>query len=286
MAGGHQRRGALLGVALALLWVALGASAVPASAFSNATVRVVAAVNGQDVDHVDANRPLRLSPQEGTVIRVAVTNLTSRPLTIRIVRLHGKVMGLTFYTYDTRIDLRLDPGATGQREFAVDLSDLGGQATGLVPGRLTLLDERRHVVVSKAFPVDVRGSIVSVYGVFGATVAAITALLLIAALIRLATHRLPSARWSRGTRFGVPGIGIGLVLTFSLSTFRVVNPDASKWLPLVLAGGAIGFVFGYLTPRPEQAREPEVDEVDDEEPFRFSPAALFRRRKAGAAQDR
>jgi len=228
----------------------LGLSAAAAGAASSSQVGLVASINGRDLNGIDSNRPLRLQAEQGAVIKVAVTNKTSNQLTVRSVRLHGKVMGLTFYTYDTRVDLQLGPGASGEREFAVDLADLKGQATGLVPGQLSLLDAKHHTVLSKAFTVDVRGSMYSVYGVFGILVAAITALLLIAALVRLAAHRLPPNRWSRAIRFAVPGVGIGLVLTFSLSAFRVFSPTSGTWLPLVLLGGAAGFVVGYLTPSP------------------------------------
>jgi hypothetical protein len=222
----------------------------PASAVESARARLTATINGRPVDRIDGNRPLRLLPSAGAVVKVQVLNKTDVPLTVRLVRLHGKVMGLTFYTYDTLVDMHIGPGQTDEREFLVDLSDLRGQATGLLPGQLTLLDDRRKVVASDAFPVDVRGSMGSVYGVFGLLVAAITGLLLVAALVRLAAHRLPLNRWSRAMRFAIPGIGIGLVLTFSLSAFRVFTPSVGMWLPLVLLGGAAGFVVGYLTPTP------------------------------------
>lgn len=216
----------------------------------NSTVRLTASINERDVDRIDANQPLRLESSRGATVRVQVVNKSDAPMTIRIVRLHGKVMGLTFYTYDTLVDMRLDPRETDERVFFVDLTDLRGQATGLLPSQLTLLDDKRKVAISDDFPVDVRGSVGSVYGIFGLVVTAMTALLLVAALIRLATQRLPLNRWSRATRFAAPGIGIGFVLTFGLSALRVFIPSAATWFPLVLLGGAAGFIFGYLTPTP------------------------------------
>ena len=237
----------LLGVLVAVF---LGAAS-PAGGAETSDVRVTATINGRDADLIDVNRPLRLRADEGAVIKVQATNKTDGPLTVRFVRLHGKVMGLTFYTYDTLVDMQLRAGESDEREFFVDLADLKGQATGLLPGQLTLLDQQRNVMASIEFPVDVRGSLASVYGVFGAAVGAITALLVIAALVRLATHSLPLNRWSRAVRFAVPGIGFGLVLTFTLSAFRFLLPSASRWLPLVLLGGAVGFAIGYLTPTPD-----------------------------------
>lgn len=230
----------------------LGVGANPAgAAVESKTIRLSASINGRDVDRIGINQPLRLESSAGATVKIRVSNKSADPVTIRIVRLHGKVMGLTFYTYDTQVDMRLDPGETDEREFLVDLSDLGDQATGLLPGQLTLLDEKRRVAISDDFPVDVRGSLGSVYGIFGLVVAAMTGLLLIAALIRLVTNRLPFNRWSRATRFCIPGVGVGLILTFSLSALRVFTPSAGKWFPLVLIGGAAGFVIGYFTPTPD-----------------------------------
>lgn len=229
----------------------LGIALHPAgAAVENQRLRLTATIDGRDVDRIDANQPLRLDANRGVTVRMQVVNKSDAPITIRVVRLHGKVMGLTFYTYDTLVDMRLDPRETDEREFFVDLADLRGQATGLLPSQLTLLDEKRNVVISDDFPADARGSLGSVYGIFGLVVTAMTVLLLVAALIRLATQRLPLNRWSRATRFATPGIGIGLVLTFGLSAFRIFIPSASTWLPLVLIGGLAGFVFGYLTPTP------------------------------------
>lgn len=222
----------------------------PAGAVESSTVSLSAMINGREVDRIDANQPLRLESDRGATVRMQVLNKTDRPMVVRTVRLHGEVVGLTFYTYDTLVDMRLDPGEADEREFFVDLSDLRGQATGLLPGRLTLLDEKRKILISDEFPVDARGSLGSVYGVFGLAVAAMTGLLLVAALVRLATQRLPLNRWSRAMRFAVPGIGLGLVLTFSLSAFRVFIPSARTWFPLVVIGAVAGFFVGYVTPTP------------------------------------
>ena len=240
-----------MAVLLGVLVAALLGAASPARGAETSEVRVTATVNDRDADRIDVNRPLRLEADKGAVVKVQATNTTGRPLTVRTVRLHGKVMGLTFYTYDTLVDMQLGPGESDEREFFVDLADLKGQATGLLPGRLTLFDQDRDVLASMEFPVDVRGSLGSVYGIFGVAVGAITGLLLVAALVRLATHRLPLNRWSRAIRFGIPGIGFGLVLTFTLSALRFLIPSASRWLPLVLIGGAVGFAIGYLTPTPD-----------------------------------
>ena len=230
----------------------IGLGASPAGAdIESKGLRLTASINGRDVEGIDGNRALRLEPRMGATVKVQVTNTSGDPVNVRIVRLHGKVIGLTFYVYDTLVDMRLDPGETGEREFFVDLTDLRAQVTGLVPGRLSLIDDRRDFVISEDFPVDVRGSLTSVYGVFGLAVAAMTGLLSVAAVVRLATHRLPTNRWTRAARFATPGLGLGLTLTFSLSAFRFFTPRAGIWLPLVLIGGAVGFAIGYATPTPD-----------------------------------
>src|SRR5205085_11676223 len=129
------------------------------------------------------------------------------PLTVRSANLNGRVIGLTFFSFETRIDLVVAPAATETRTFGFELVGLKGQATGLLPAHLDLLDTHRHVIAGTAFPTRVVGSITSVYGVFGLLVAVITALLLAGALVRLATHRLPGNRWQPGVPFGFPGIG-------------------------------------------------------------------------------
>jgi hypothetical protein len=222
-------------------------------------VSFTATVEDVDLARVDANDPLELRPDTDLRVDVEITNGTTDEVFIRAVRLDSRVMGLTFFTFTTRIDLRVDAGDTASRSFLVDLGDLGDQAVGLLPARLALLDENRSNVASMSFPVDVRGSLTSVYGLFGIIVAIITALLLAAAIARLATHRLPANRWSRAARFGVPGLGIGMTLTFTLSALRLLTPGASAWIVAVLVCGAIGCAVGWLSP------DPRDDETDDEE---------------------
>jgi hypothetical protein len=88
----------------------------------------------------------------------------------------------------------------------------------------------------------------------------ITGLLLAGALYRLSTNRLPVNRWRRGVYFAFPGFGIGLALTFGFSVLRVFSPGAGVWISLVLVIGAVGFLFGYLTPNP-YVEDPEEDEA-------------------------
>ena len=91
--------------------------------------------------------------------------------------------------------------------------DLNGQTAGLLPARAVLYDTDGAAVASRAFVVDVRGRLRSVYGMFGIAVTAITLLLLGSALWRLRQTQLPHKRWRRAIAFALPGLGVGFVLT-------------------------------------------------------------------------
>lgn len=227
-----------------------GVVGIPVSR-AQTTVRLSVTVDGRDLAGVTANRALRLDADRPVDVRLRVQNGTTSPVFVRSVRLDSTVIGLTFFAFETRVDLRVGPGEEGERAFSIDLLDLRRQATGLLPARLALLDGDRRVIVSQSFPADVRGSLLSTYGVFGTGVAAITAVLLGTVLVRLAGQRLPRNRWRRALRFAVPGFGIGLTVTFTLSVFRVVVPSAGKWLVVIFVFGAGLFVVGYLTPSPD-----------------------------------
>lgn len=243
---------------------------------SSGSVELASTINGRDVETIDANVPLRLVPVDGADIVLTATNHGTTPLTVRSVRLDGRVFGLTFFKYTTRVDLELPPGAQGSRHFLVDLDDLAGQATGLLPARMTVLDGSRDVLGTTDLAVDIRGSVLSLYGVFGIVVAAATLLLLAALLFGLATQRLPANRWSRATRFLVPGVGLGLTLTFTLSAFRVLTPNPLTWMTLVLVCGVVAFGLGYLSPSPHADDEDAIT-GEDADGSRHEPDLVPRR---------
>lgn len=256
--------------------VALGALLLlpsPAGA-SGSDVTVVATVDGHSLKAAGANDPLPLHPNDNTVIDVSVTNNGSTPVDIRSVRLDGRVLGLAFFSYTTRVDLTVPPGATGHRTFALDLTDLKGQATGLLPSSLSLLAPDRSVVYVEHGSVDVKGSITSVYGIFGLAVAALTALLLAGLILRLVRRTLPSSRWVRAARFAVPGLGLGLVVTFTLGVLHVLVPSTGTSLALLAGGLLVGLVLGYLSPTAsDEADRDELDERDIITPPPPPPAA-------------
>jgi hypothetical protein len=262
-----------------LVWLAvLVACAVvgpagPAAADLGDGVTWTAVVNDRSVETTTAQDPVTLVPGEAARVAVTVLNRGDREVTVTYVRLEGAVLGLSFYVYTTRVDLIVPVGGEESRSFEVDLLDLGDQARGLIPSRVVLLDAEGRPLDAQDMTVDVRGEFTSVYGVFGVVVGAVALLLLAGALWRLATGRLHVNRWWRALALAAPGLGLGFLLTFSLSVFRAASPEGPLWAVLLLGGAAIGFVAGYLTPTPgghaaeDRARDDGTgDERDAEEP--------------------
>jgi hypothetical protein len=111
---------------------------------------------------------------------------------------------------------------------------------------------------------DVRGSLLSVYGVFGMALVVLTVLALVDAAIAIARHRSSASRFRRGLRMLTPGIGIGLVLAYSASVARLWVPRTGLWLLVAGITAAVFFALGYFfTPTPEHARADDT-EFDDE----------------------
>ncbi|MDQ6613866.1 MAG: hypothetical protein M3083_03740 [Actinomycetota bacterium] len=244
----------------ATLW--FGASGVaPARAVGQVTVD--ASVDGQPLGTSSQNKPVKLFPRQESLLVFAVTNGGSSPVEIRKVRLEGQVIGLTFFAYDTSVSMSVAPGATETRRLVLDLSGLDGQATGLISGAVKVLDARRHLVAQQNGVVDVRGSLHSVYGLFGLGIAFLTALSFLAALIGLARHRLQTNRWRRGLRFLTPGLGLGLVVNFTLSATRVFVPGIGRWVTITALCAVAFFALGYLTPTPDLEEE-ETEEAPTE----------------------
>lgn len=271
----RQRRLRRLLALTALLGGCLVGGAIPAAAAAERLpdgVVWTATVNDRNVERTTGDEPVRLDPTRPAEIVVRVENRSDRPVEVGFVRLEGAVLELTFYSYTTQVDLRLPPGAADERTFALRLLDLDAHATGLIPSRIALLDAEGRGLAEKSLTVDVRGDVTSVYGVFGAAIGAVTLLLVAGALWRLGTGRLHPNRWRRALLFAAPGLGLGFVVTFTLSALRVATPEGSLWTSLLLCGGAVGFLAGYLTPTPVRPEDREsdaaggradVDEADD-----------------------
>lgn len=252
-----------VGAALVVAVPTLIAAGAPAGAA--ATVTLQATIDGNAVGASSDTHPIKLSPKTPPTLAVEVTNAGSQPVNVRTVRLEGRVMGLTFFAYDTAVGMTVAPGATESRTFQLDLAGLDGQATGLIPGSVKILDQSRHELAGQSMVVDVRGSLRSVYGLFGLAVLALTIVSFVGAVLAMARHRLSPNRWRRALRFLTPGLGLGLVIVFSLSAFRVWAPQPSKWLPIVIVAAALLFAAGYLSPTPDVGEEDElIPEEEDE----------------------
>jgi hypothetical protein len=219
-----------------------------------------AAINGRDARGISSETPVALDPNAATRLGVNVTNQSNRDVTIKIVRVRGIVMGITFYSHDTLVGLTVPAGAQEVREFDLDLFGLRDQAVGLIPSNVSVISDDRETLAEQDFVADVQGSLRSTYGIFGLVVAAGTATALFRVLRRLATHRLPVNRWQRAMRFVTVGTGIGLTLIFTLSALRIFAPATGTAI-LLLTGSILAFfLIGYLTPSPRVEEEEEEEE--------------------------
>jgi hypothetical protein len=253
------------GTSVAAAVLAVAAVLPPAAAGQQSDARqgrltVTATINGKDIRTAHSSDPLRLTTGQPARVTVQVDNGTSEQVEIRYVRLEGRVLGMSFYVFTTRVDLGLPSGVGDRRSFEVDLLDLDRQARGLIPSYVVLLSPDGKPIESTAFVADVRGSVRSVYFTFGLAVAAATVLLVAGGLWRLSSGRLPRNRWRRGVLLAAPGLGIGFTLVFTGSALRLFAPSARFWTALLLLGAVSGFVAGYLSPTPE-----EVDASDEEQ---------------------
>ena len=249
-------------VALALGLGLLGpVSAASAASAASGSVTVKASIDGHAVA---GKSSVKLKPSSAAQVGVTITNGTDRSVSIRTVRLEGRVIGLVFYAYDTSVVVDLAPGASVSRTLTIDTSDLGSQAVGLIPSQVQVLDQHRTELASQDLTVDVRGSLWSLYGLFGLVILVVTIAWTVNVAQRLFRGVLPENRWLRATRFLVPGLGIGLVFVFTLSALRVVAPTASLWVPVVFGAAVIMFVLGYLSPTPDSEHDDDDESSDDD----------------------
>jgi hypothetical protein len=142
-------RSALTVVTLAVMAMLALAPSAAAGDHADATVTV---------DGIDVDEPLELDAEQPVVVGVAVTNTGDEPLVVRSVRLRSEVFGLTFLAYETRVDMQVAPGETAERSFQLELLGLKGQATGLLPARIELLDAERNATATVPLAIDVQGS--------------------------------------------------------------------------------------------------------------------------------
>jgi hypothetical protein len=261
------RAARLAAVAVVLVAVVGLSSALPAGAAT--ALRLDARIDGRSVEHSSAAHPIRLSPNRPANVDLQVTDTGTTTVRLSSVNLNGVVVGLTFFSYQTSVNLTLQPGQSTHLRYALDLTGLDGQATGLIPATISVVDAQRHTVASQSFVSDVRGSLNSVYGLFGLALLLLTIAAIAGVVWAIATHRMPRNRWRRALRMLTVGLGLGLVLVFTLSAFRVWVPTNGKWFLTVLIFAVVFFVIGYLTPTPSS--DEDEDEIDEAE-FAAPPA--------------
>ncbi|MGW6421385.1 hypothetical protein ACWF82_01800 [Nocardia sp. NPDC055053] len=252
-----------IGILIALVVFSVFA---PGSAHAAAqdSVGMAVSIDGREIAAATETDPIRLDPNGSAEVEVSITNEGNEPVTVRRIDLSGQVVGLTFYSFSTSVNRTVLPNSTERLSYSLDLSGLSEQATGLISGSVTAYDADDNVLAGAKTVTDVRGSLNSVYGLFGLALLILTLLAIADAALTVARHRMPPNRWQRGMRLLAPGLGIGLVLVFSLSALRVWVPSGERWLiiALLFAGGF--FVLGYLTPTPTTAEE-EAAELEEEE---------------------
>jgi hypothetical protein len=245
-----------------LLFIATG---FVSAAGASSAVTLNGTINGQALSTSSQSNAVRLYPLRANNIVLTVHNHSQRPVSVASVSLSGEVIGLKFFAFDNSVAFTVPPQRSVTNRYAIPLVGLSGQATGLVNGSLSVLNPSQQVIASQNLVVDVRGSLWSVYGVFGLAVALLTVFAFVWVLLELMRHRLPANRFLRGLYFLVPGLGLGLVLVFTLSATRVFVPSAGHWVPLVLVSGIVFFIVGFLTPDPRI--EEEEEQEDDGESF-------------------
>jgi len=261
--GTRYRRVGLVRWATAAVLAMLVTSAwhTPFAGAATNAVSFSVAMNGQPAATSSDAHPAQVYPAKVSHLHIRVSNNGGAALHISTVRLEGQVVGLPLFSFDTGVNLVVPPGQTKSLTFPVILTSVGSQATGLIVATITLLGTSGSGLASQTLVTNIHGSLVSVYGLFGLAVLLLTVLSLVLALVAMARHTLPQNRWLRGLRFLIPGFGVGLVLTFTLSAFRIFAPGPGHWLPLLVVPTIIGLALGFLTPAPN---EEEFDDYDED----------------------
>ncbi|WP_378738573.1 hypothetical protein [Nocardia brasiliensis] len=237
-------------------------------------VDMSANIDGRDIADTSVGDPLRLEPGSTIQVAIELTNNMSAPLEIRHVDLAGQVLGLSFFSYSTAVELTIPSGQSESLRYRLELRGLEGQATGFIGGELAVYGAEGAAVAGIPVVTDVRGSLWSVYGLFGIALIVLTALAIADAALAIARHRLSANRWQRGLRLLAPGIGIGLVFAFTASVARWWVPETSLWLAFAGVTAAVAFLLGYASPTPEPDEDgdddvEDADEIAEADTYRF-----------------
>ena len=230
------------------------------------TVGFEATLAGESVLESGPSKPIALHHEEVTVLSLTMTNNSDQPVNVAHVRIEGEMLDMIFLTYDTGIDLTLQPGEERAVAFPIDFFDLKGQSHGLMRARLRLFDDERTALGSQDLVVDARGSPFATMAVLNLVLAAVGLITFGWNLRHLARRTLPTSRISRGGRFASPGVVLGLAIAAACSTLRIWPRGTAEWIVVTVAGGTAGFLVGYLTPGSHGLADGIIDLTADDEP--------------------
>jgi hypothetical protein len=233
-------------IAAAVALAACAVLSVGSPAAASDMLQIQVSLDGRNID----GNTVTIDPGKPSELTLVATNDTSGVVRVRSVRVTGVALALTFFSYDTTMPFDVAPHSKVTRTLVLDFGDLGGQAIGLLPTTVEVVGGQRDVLASADTVGDVRGSLWSVYGVFGLALLILTALAWLTAFVAMARHRLSPNRWRRALRFLPAGVGTGLVAVVTLSVLRVIPPAPAIEIPVVLGAAAIALLLGYLTPHP------------------------------------
>ena len=247
-------------VAALVIALSFGFMVVPsAAADSGGLVVTSATVGGQDVASTNLGPPLRLVPGEVVDVELRVANNGNHAAHIRRADLSGRVLGLVFFSYLVPLDVSVAPGATETVRYRLELIGLDGQAIGLMRGDVAVVGDNGDRIAWMPMITDVRGSLLSVYGLFGIALLVLTVLASVDAALAIRRHRLSGSRWLRGVRLLTPGVGVGLVLLFTATVLRLWVPPTAVWLNIAAGTAAAFFALGYFTPTPDGQHDDDAD---------------------------
>lgn len=245
------------GLVVFVLASTVGAVAAgPALASDAESIQVTAEINGRAVGGSSSNDPVVIDPSEPTTLDLVVANRSPRPLVVAWVGLAGEAFGVplvNFYANPSPAGgstVVIAPRTDQRLTIPVALFDLQSQVSGLLVGRIDLLDARQGVLASTEFVMDAKGSAFSAINVFGLATAVLTAVAVVGVLTAVRRGTLPSNPARRGLRFGLIGLGAGTVLTLGLSVLRIAAPTAWVWVPVCALPALAAAVLGVLSPGP------------------------------------
>lgn len=258
MRGTIVKRSRMFSLLAGAIAVASLSVAAPLAAQDDGEITVDYELDGRPLDEADSFDPHEFTPRSVGEFIATVTNGTDEELSISSARLRGRMLGMTFLSYDTLVLVDVPAGETVTFSVPVDLYDVDDQAVGFLRADITLLDADRAPIVTTGFAIDVRGRALSAMGIFAAVILVIAVLSTAANLWSLLRQTLPENRYIRGVRFGVSGLAIGLLIAVGFSILRIFPLPGAGWLPLVLVPTLAAFAFGYLLPTLRYGRSDEL----------------------------